>query len=108
VASFRKKYSTSIQLVVDSIHLIEHCVVADAFPNHFQLLYSIPSPGVFLSLSSSPEFLILSPISDSNNFKALKLLKLSKYFGYDNMTGFLIEGCSDILVPVLKHTIFLI
>jgi hypothetical protein len=48
-----------------------------------------------------------SPVSDSNNFKALKHLKLSKFVGY-NMPGFGIKGFSNIYVPVLTHTIFLI
>jgi hypothetical protein len=35
VASFREKSSTSIQLVVDGSHLVDHCEVASAFAKHF-------------------------------------------------------------------------
>jgi hypothetical protein len=104
VASFRKKISTSIQLVVDGTHLADHSEVANAFAKHFQLMYNNPSPGLFPSLKSSPsESLSLPPISDSDIFKALKRLKPSKSVGLDNIPGFIIKGCSAILVPVLKH-----
>jgi hypothetical protein len=72
VESLRRNGSTSIKLVVDSTPLVEPCDVADAFLNHFQLVYNNPSPVVFLSLSSSSEFLFLSPIPNSDIFKALK------------------------------------
>jgi hypothetical protein len=70
LAFFRKKSSTSIQLVVDGTRLVDPCEVADAFANHFQLIYEYnnPSSGISPSLSSSSELLTLSPISDSDIF----------------------------------------
>jgi hypothetical protein len=62
----------------------------------------LASPWVFLSLSSSSEFPSLTPISDSDIFKALKRLKSSGSVGLDNILGFDIKCCSDTLVPVLK------
>jgi hypothetical protein len=53
VVSFREKSSTSIQLVVDGSHLVDHCEVASAFPYHFQLAYNDPSPQSFPTLSST-------------------------------------------------------
>lgn len=89
--------------MVDGTHLIESCEVIDAFADHFQLLCKNHPPGVFLALSSSSEFLSLSPVSDSDYFKARRPLKRSKSAGLDNITGFVIKGCSDIAVSVLKH-----
>jgi hypothetical protein len=50
------KISTSIQLVVDGTHLAKPYEVADAFANHFQLVYNDPSPGTGSSLLSPSEF----------------------------------------------------
>ncbi|PNF43033.1 hypothetical protein B7P43_G08782 [Cryptotermes secundus] len=104
VASFRKKSSTSIQLIVDGTHLVDHYEVANAFAEHFQSVYNSSSPGVFPSLSSSSlGSLTLSPITDSDIFKAIARLKPFKSVGLDNIPAFVIKGCSDILAPVLKH-----
>jgi hypothetical protein len=104
VASFRKNISTSIQLMIDGTHLVDHCEIANAFANHFHSTYNSPSPVFFLSLpSSSSGSHSLSPTSDSDIFKSIARLKPSKSVGLDNIPGFVIKGCSDILVPVLKH-----
>jgi hypothetical protein len=35
--------------------------------------------------------------------KAIKHLRPSKSVGADDIPGFIIKGCTDIFVPVLKH-----
>jgi hypothetical protein len=96
VASFRKINSTSIQLEVDGKYLIEPCEVADEFSKHFQSVYNNPCPDVFPTFSSSSVFLSLGPVSDLDVFKA-------KSVGVDGIPGFIIMGCTDILVPALKY-----
>jgi hypothetical protein len=51
--------------------------------------------------------LSLTPVSDSVVFKAIKRLKPSKFVGVDDIPGFIIKGCTDIFVHVLKHILSL-
>ncbi|PNF20040.1 hypothetical protein B7P43_G05817 [Cryptotermes secundus] len=103
VASFRKRNSNSIQLEVDGKHLIEPHDIADEFSKHFQTVYHNPGPIVFPNLLSSSEFLPLASVSDSDVIKAIKRLRPSKSVGVDDIPGFIIKGCTDIFVPILKH-----
>jgi hypothetical protein len=102
-ASFRKRNATSIQLEIEGKHLIEPCNVADELSKHFQSAYNNPCPVVFPNLSSSSEFLSLAPVSDSDVFQAIKGLRPSKSVGVDDNPGFIIKGCTDTFVPVLKY-----
>jgi hypothetical protein len=54
-------------------------------------------------LQRSSEFLSLAPVSDSDIFKAIKRFKPSKFVGVDDIPGFIIKGCTDIFVSVLRH-----
>jgi hypothetical protein len=63
----------------------------------------LASPGAFHSLSSSSEFLSLTPIPDSDIFKALKHLKPSEPVGLHIILGSDIKGCSETLIPALKR-----
>jgi hypothetical protein len=103
VASHRKINFTSIQLEVDGIHLVEPSEVADAFAKHFLSVYNILCPGVFSLPSRSSEFLPLAPIFELGICKALKRLRPSKAVGLDGIPSFVIKGCSEIFIPVLKH-----
>jgi hypothetical protein len=106
VTSFSEKSSTSIQLVVDGNHFIDHCEVANAFANDFQLVYNNPSPRSFSTLSSTfSGSLSLPCISESDILKAIERLKPSKSVGLDRIPGFVIKGYSNIFVPILKHII---
>jgi hypothetical protein len=77
LTSFRKRNSTSIQLVVDGKYLIKLCKVAHKFSKHFQSVYNNSFPVVFPIYSSSSEFLTLAPVSDLDIFKTVKLLRPS-------------------------------
>jgi hypothetical protein len=46
---------------------------------------------------------IIIIISDKDVIKAIKHLKPSKAAGVDDIPGFIIKGCTDIFVPVLKR-----
>jgi hypothetical protein len=60
---------------------------------------------VFPNLLSSSEFLPLASASDSDVYKAIKRLRPSKSVGVDDIPGFIIKGCTDIFVPILKHIV---
>jgi hypothetical protein len=82
-ADYRKHRSGSIQLNVDSTHLVEPCAVADVFPNYFQSVYNNNCSMDFPPVSQSSEFVSLAPISDADVCKAIKKLKPSKS-GHDD------------------------
>jgi hypothetical protein len=103
LASFRKINSASVQLDVDAKHLFESCVVADEFSKHLQSVYKNTSPVVFPNLSSSSEFLSLAQVSDSDISEAITLLGPYKSVGVHDITGFIIKGCTDRVVPALKR-----
>jgi hypothetical protein len=51
-----------------------------------------------------PQFLsTLAPISELDICKALRSLRPSKSAGLDDIPSFVINGCSEIFAPVLKH-----
>jgi hypothetical protein len=104
VAFHWKRNSTSIQLEVDRTLLVEHSEGADAFAKYFHSVYNIPCPGVFPLPSQPSEFLSLASISKLEICKALKCLRPSKGVGLDGIPSFVIKGCSEIFIPVLKHT----
>ncbi|PNF33582.1 hypothetical protein B7P43_G14684 [Cryptotermes secundus] len=103
VASFKKRNPNSIQLEVDGKHLIKPNDIDDEFSKHFQAVYHNPGPIVFPNLLSSSEFLPLASLSESDVMKAIKRLRPSKSVGVDDIPGFIIKGCTDIFVPILKH-----
>jgi hypothetical protein len=88
VASLKKIKSTSIQLEILGKHFIEPCDVADEFSKHLQSVCNNPCPVVFHILSSSSEFLSLTPVCDSDSFKAIKRLRPSTSVGVIYMSGF--------------------
>jgi hypothetical protein len=103
VASFRKRSSTYIRLEVDGKHVVEPGEVAYESSKHFQSVYNNHCFQVPSTISSSSDLLTLAPVSDSGVFKALKRLRPSKSTGVDDIPGFIIKGCTDIFVPLLKH-----
>jgi hypothetical protein len=43
-------------------------------------------------------------VSDSDVRRTIRRLKSTKSVGPDDIPSFIIKGCSEIFVPVLKHT----
>jgi hypothetical protein len=103
VASFRKRNSYSIQLEVDGKHIINPDDVAEEFANHFQSVYNGHCPTALPVLHQYPEVLPLASVSDSDVIKAIRRLRPTKSAGLDDIPGFIIKGCTDILVPILRH-----
>jgi hypothetical protein len=104
VSSIKKRNSNSIEFEFVGKHLIKPNDVADELSKYFQSVYSNPCPNVLPTILSSSEFLPLSPFSDSDDVKAIKRLRPSKSVVVDDVPGFIIKGCTDIFVPILKHT----
>jgi hypothetical protein len=98
-----KKNSNSIQLESDGKHLIKPNDITEEFSKHFQSIYHSHCPTVFPTLLSSSEFFPLASVSDSDIIKTIKRLRPSKSIEVDDVPGFIIKGCTDIFVPILKH-----
>jgi hypothetical protein len=105
VTSFRKRNSTYIQPEIDGKHVAEPDEAAYEFSKHFQSLYNNSCSHAPSTILSSFDFLTLAPISDSDVFRAFKRLRPSKSVGVDDIPGFIIKGCTDIFVPILKHIV---
>jgi hypothetical protein len=99
---FRKNYINSIQLEIDGSLLSKPCEVAEVFAKHFGIVYNNSHLGNFPSLLQTSECFSLPPISNSDVCKALKCLQPSKSVGLDDIPVFVINGCSEIFMPVLK------
>jgi hypothetical protein len=90
---------TSIQVHVDGPCVDDAGDVAEAFAKHFYTTYSRISPPFNpMSLFCSASLPIVS-----RHQNAVKRLRPTKSVAHDDNPGFLIKGCSAMLVPVLKH-----
>jgi hypothetical protein len=103
VSIFRKSISTSIQLRVDGTCIDDSGDVVEAFAKHFYTSYNHISPPLSIITAFCSDFISLVPISVLDIPKAVKRLRPTKFVGLDNIPDFIIKGCSDILVPVLKY-----
>jgi hypothetical protein len=53
--------------------------------------------------TTSSDFLNVPVVFDSDVKRAIQCLKSTKSVGLDDILSFIIKGCSEIFVPVLKH-----
>jgi hypothetical protein len=53
--------------------------------------------------TTSSDFLNVPVVFDSDVKRAIQCLKSTKSVGPDDILSFIIKGCSEIFVPVLKH-----
>jgi hypothetical protein len=103
VASFEKTTSNSIDLDVDGKHLVKRNDITEGFSKHFKSVFSDSHPNVSHSVWSSYEFLLIESVSEVGLIKVIERLRRTKSFGVDDIPGFIIKGCADILVPVVKY-----
>jgi hypothetical protein len=96
------KYVISFKKI-NSNYLIKRNDVADEFAKHFQSVYNSSYLIVFPALLPSSEDLSLALVSDSDVIKAIERTRPSKAAGVDDIPAFIIKGCTDIFVPILKH-----
>jgi Notch-like protein len=85
------------------LNIIIIIIIIIIIAKNLQSVYNTPCTGVFPSLSQSSELLSLATISELDICKALRRLRQCKSVGLDDIPGFVIKGCSEIFVPVLKH-----
>jgi hypothetical protein len=83
--------------------LAEPTAVADALAKHFQSIHNNCCTINLPRLSQCSELLSLVPASDADVCKAIKRLKPSKSVGLDDISGFIIKGCSAVFIPILRH-----
>jgi hypothetical protein len=78
------------------------CPVPEAFSEYFQSISSSYSSGTFSSVNQRTEMLSLVLVSNSDVQNAIKRLRPSKSVGLDGIPCFVIKGCSEMFVPVLR------
>jgi hypothetical protein len=78
---FRKSDNNSIDLEVNGNHLSQPREVAEAFADYFKSVFSNPYLCDFYCFSVVS--LSLAPISDSDVFKAIKLLSFQRFLGLE-------------------------
>jgi hypothetical protein len=81
---------------------------AETFANHFKSVYDntaskFPSNPVTSFDVASSDNLSLFPVTDADVRKAIRRLKPSESVGLDGIPGFIIKGCTDIFVLLLKY-----
>jgi hypothetical protein len=102
VSQFRKKNTDLIHLEISGTLINKPRDVGEAFATHFQSVYGSSCSGTFPFINQSTDVLPLAPISNSDVPNAIKRLRSTKSVGLDGISSFIIKGCSDIFVPVLK------
>jgi hypothetical protein len=76
--------------------------IAEVFSKYFQSVCSSSCPETFPFITQSTDVLSTIPASDSEVHNDIKRLPPTTSVGLDGMTSFLIRGCSDNFVSVLK------
>ena len=104
VSQYRARNSDLTHLDVDGVLLQNPSEMVAAFSKHFQSIYdgSTSYSGTLNSVNYSTGVLPTARISASDVQNAIKRLRPTKSVGLDGIPSFIIKGCSEIFVPVLK------
>jgi hypothetical protein len=103
VFQYGKKNNDVTHLDVDGVFLINPMILLRPSPNIFNrsiivvVLVSMP-----FFVKHCTENLPLHFISDSDVQKAIKWLRPTKLVALDGIPSFVIKGCSEIFVPILR------
>jgi hypothetical protein len=94
--------------MVDGTDVVKPYQAAEGLANRFKLVYNntsskFPCNPVTSFAAASSDNLSLFPVTDADIRKAIKWLKPCKSVGFDGIPGFIIKGCIDIFVPLLKY-----
>ncbi|PNF19791.1 hypothetical protein B7P43_G14658 [Cryptotermes secundus] len=105
VSQHRKKYNDLTYLDDDGVLLNEPHDIVESFSKHFQSVFNRSTLGIdTLSLDKlCTDNLPLAYISNRDVQNAIKRLRPTKSVGTDGIPNFVIKGCSEILVPVLRY-----
>jgi hypothetical protein len=96
----------SPKLNLETNFITEPQLTEEAFADHFQSIFNSSSATQVYSNpmdKTSSYFLKVSFVFDSDVRWAIRRLKSTKSVGPDDICSFIIKGCSEIFVPVLKH-----
>jgi hypothetical protein len=104
ISQHKKKNNDLTHLDVDGVFLNKSHDIAEAFSKHFKSVYNSNSScsNIFSFVKHCTENLPLASISDSDVQNAIKWLRPTKSVGLGDIPSFVIKGCSDIFVPVLR------
>jgi hypothetical protein len=104
VSQYRKKNNDVTHLDVDGVFFNKPHDIAEAFSKHIQSVYSSSCPhfDTFSSVKHCTENLPLAFISDFDVQNAIKRLRPTKAVGLDGIPSYVIKGCSEMFVPVLR------
>jgi hypothetical protein len=101
-SSFRKNNKDAIELEIDGNCLTQPCAVAETLATYFKSVFNNHCMCDFSTDFWSSHSLPIASISDSDVLKAIYKVHPSKSVGLDGIPVFIMKGCSDILIPVLK------
>ena len=101
VPSFRKNYKNPIEPKTDVNRLTHPRQAAEAFGAYFQSAFNNHTERDFSTDFQSSDSLSAASVCDSDVFKSIRRVRPSKSVGLDDIPAFIIQGCSDILIPVL-------
>jgi hypothetical protein len=102
ILQFRKKNSDLIHLEINGILINKPREIAEAFSKHFRSVNSSSCPGTFPFINQSTDVLSLAHISNLDVHNAINRRRPTKSVGLDGIPSFVINGCSEIFVPLLK------
>jgi hypothetical protein len=103
VSNFKRKDNSFIQLKVDNQYVTDPKLTAFAFANHFASTFNANYQSFIPSDLIASDCLPTASISAAEVSKAIKRLRPSKCVGLDGIPSFIIKGCSDVFIPLLKH-----
>jgi hypothetical protein len=101
---FRKTNTDLIPLEINGILVNKLHDIAEAFSKHFQEVYSTSCRGTLPVINRSTEVLSLAPISNAAVQNAIKWLRPTKCVGLDGILIFIVKGCYEMFLSVLKIT----
>jgi len=102
----KHNYHTLTQIKSGDNFITEPQLIAEAFADHFRSIFNSSSATqVHYNPveTTSSDFLNVPFVFDSDVRRAIRRLKSTKSVGPDDIPSFIIKGCSEIFVPVLKH-----
>ena len=104
VSQYRKKCNDATHFDVNGVLTHNSRDIAEAYSEHFQSVYVGGSscPGTISTGNCFTDILPIACISTADVHKAIKRLRPTKSVGLDGIPSFIIKGCSEIFVPILR------
>jgi hypothetical protein len=106
VSKFKNNYHSVTQNKSGDNFIAEQQLITEAFADHFRSIFNCSSATQIHHNSvetTSSDFLNVLFVFDSDIRRAIRRLKSTKLVGPNGIPSFIIKGCSEIFVPVIKH-----